>query len=107
MKDSLRTEATEKLLELISPYSVPFLPVATHKSVDSASSNVYGELRKLPRKPGALNAELEQRKLRCIIPPSDVWPKDPVGLEALLTTRSIGPLQQLQAALEDGSVHFV
>ena len=31
MKDSLRTEATEKLLELISPYSVPFLPVATHK----------------------------------------------------------------------------
>jgi hypothetical protein len=65
----------------------------------------HGLLQKLPRKPGALTAELAKRNLRWQTP--EGWPQDLPSLELLVTSRATEDLNKVKEALNDGTLKFI
>ena len=57
---------------------------------------------KIPRKGGALTAELERRNLRWRTPPD--WPHDLPGVEKVITSRAISDLKKIKEAFENGTL---
>ena len=57
---------------------------------------------KIPRKKGALTAELERHNLRWKTPPD--WAHDLAGVEKVITSRAIDDLRKIKEAFEDGSL---
>jgi hypothetical protein len=79
--------------------------------IDAHTAKDHGELKSLPRKPGALNKEIEKRKVRWETPVSDdpdlAWPVDLVNLERLLVSRAAKDLLKVATALDEGTLKLV
>jgi hypothetical protein len=104
-RDILRSQVSELLRAMISTYCQVVCISIANSHQDQDTHVTHGTLAGIPRKPGALIAELEKRRLRWSTP--EGWPQDLLGLEKLVTSRTTVDLNKVKEALDAGTLKLI